>query len=208
MSEVITTPAPQVAVERKSRIEEVFDQNFIELLRLVSRNPLVRALILKLTGKMPGQEHETFEQIKEWVEINCEKRARPSPKGRNRSVVHEGISINVEFSDIEYGRASYSVHRAGSGEFHVSAEDMVEIIQEAIEAGEGLEEVIEVVAGKIENDGWDQCDPSMDDYGEYDYDDHEGDEHNDSETDFNRNEIRNVVLAFVRERHPELAAEL
>ena len=205
MSQDTTLPAP---VERKSKIEEVFDQNFIELLQLVPRNPVIRALILKLTGKIPGAECETFEQIKEWVETNCEKKARPSSKGRNRRAADDGISINVEFSDIEYGRASYSVHRSGSGEFHVSAGDLVGIIQEAVESGGGMEEIMDVIAGKIENDAWEQCDPSMDDYGEYDYDDHEGDEHDDSETDFTRGEIRSVVLAFVRERHPELAAEL
>jgi hypothetical protein len=207
MSEVTTMPVGET-VERKSKIEEVFDQNFIELLRLVPRNPLVRALILKQTGKMPESECGTYEQIREWVEVNCEKRARPSPKGRNRGTANQGITIDVEFTDVEYGQASYSMHRSGSGEFHVSAEELVEIIQEAIESGGGMEEIMDVVAQKIEDDAWEYCDPDMDDSGEFDYDNHESNDHDNNEVDFTRGDIRNAVLAFVRDRHPELAGEL
>ena len=56
MNGATTLPNPVIPGERKCRIEEVFDQNFIELLGLVPRNPFVRALILKLTKKMPGPE--------------------------------------------------------------------------------------------------------------------------------------------------------
>jgi hypothetical protein len=63
MSGTMTLPNPVIPAERKCRIEEVFDQGFIELLRLVPRNPYIRALILKLTKKMPGPECETFEQV-------------------------------------------------------------------------------------------------------------------------------------------------
>jgi hypothetical protein len=207
MSEVTTLPNPVIPVERKCRIEEVFDQNFSELLRLVPRNPYVRALILKLTGKMPGPECVTFEQIKEWVETTCEKKARKSPNRASRSA-DDGIAINVEFSETEYGRAHYSVQRSGSEAFHISAEDLTEMVQTAIDDGEGIDEIVDLIAEKIDEDAWNQCEPNLDDYGEYDYDDHEGNDYGDSETSYSKNEIRNRVLVFVRERHPELAAEL
>ena len=95
MNGTTTLPNPVIPVERRCMIEEVFDQSFIELLRLVPRNPYIRALILKLTKKMPGPECETFEQVKEWVETNCEKRTRPT-SSRSTRVVDDGISINVE----------------------------------------------------------------------------------------------------------------
>jgi len=208
MSEVMTLPAPALPVERMCRIEEVFDQNFIELLALVPRNPYVRALILKLTGKMAEPECETFEQIKEWVETTCRKKARPAPCRTNRRAAEDGIAINVEFSETEYGRACYSVRRSGSAEFHISAEDLIEMVQTAIDEGEGIDEVVNRVAEKIDEDAWNRCEPDMDDYGDYDYSDQESNDFGDSETEFSRNEIRNSVLAFVRERHPELAAEL
>lgn len=205
MSEVMTAPIP---VERKCRIEDVFDANFIELIRLVPRNPFVRALILKLTGKMPGSEQETFEQIKEWVETSCAKRARPASVRRGRNNPEGGIAINVEFSETEYGRADYSVPRSGSEEFRLDAEDLMEMVQTAVDAGEGIDEVVEVIAEKIDDDAWNHCNPDLDNYGDYDYSEHEATDSGNSETSYSRNEIRNAVLAFVRERHPELAAEL
>jgi hypothetical protein len=204
MSEALALPA--VPVERKSKIEEVFDPNFVELLRLVPRNPLVRALILKLTGKMPAPDCESFEQLKEWVEINCEKRARAS--SASKRIPEDGISISVDFSETEYGRADYSVRRSGSEDFRISAWDLVEMIHAAIGDGGGIDDIVEAVAAKIDGDAWDQCDPGMDHYGDYNYDDFEADDNGDSEIDYSKDEIRNAVLAFVRQRHPELAAEL
>ena len=208
MSEAMTLPNPVIPVERKCRIEEVFDQGFIELLRLVPRNPYIRALILKLTKKMPGPECETFEQVKEWVETNCEKKTRPAPSRATRNAGGDGISINVEFSETEYGRANYSVSRSGSEAFRMDADDLLQIVQETVADGGGINEVVEAVAGKIDDDAWNQCSPNMDNYGDYDYSDQEADDFGDSETDYSKTEIRNAVLAFVRERHPELAAEL
>jgi hypothetical protein len=208
MSEVMTAPDPAVPVERKCKFEEVFDANFLELIRLVPRNPQVRALILKLAGKLPGPECETFEQIKEWVEIHCEPRVRSLLNRTGRRVPEEGISITVEFSETEYGRADYSVPRSGSAEFQINAGDLLDMVQEAIESGGGMDEVVGVIAGKIDDDAWNQCEPDLDNYGDYDYSEHESNDSADSESSYSRNDIRNAVLAYVRERHPELAEEL
>jgi hypothetical protein len=204
MSEVMTLPAPTIPVGRKCKMEEVFEPNFIELIRLVPANPYVRALILKLTGKMPRLEHQSFEQIQEWVETTCEKKARKRAAG----VYREGISIRVEFSETEYGRATYSVRRSGTDRFQISAEDLLEIVQEAINAGGGMDEAVERIAGKIDDDAWNQCEPNMDDYGEYDYGEHNSNDSEDCETEYSQSEIRTALLAFVRDYHPELAAEV
>lgn len=208
MSEVMTAPTPVVPVERKCKFEEVFDANFLELIRLVPRNSQVRALILKLAGRLPEPECETFEQLKDWVETHCEPRARPLLNRSGRRVPEEGISITVEFSETEYGRADYSVPRSGSAEFHIDAEDLLEMVQEAIESGGGMDEVVGVIAGKIDDDAWNQCEADLDTYGDYDYSEHESNDSADSESSYSRSDIRNAVLAFVRERHPELAEEL
>ena len=208
MSEVLTAPDPVVPVARKCVFEEVFDANFIELIALAPRNPHVRALILKLTGKLPPPECATFAQLKDWVETNCEKKARPPASEQARHSREGGIVINVSFSDTEYGRADYSVRRHGSESFRIGAEDLMEIVQTAIDDGDGLDKVVEAVADKVDSDAWGECDPSLDDSGDYDYNEHEESETGDSETSCDRAEIRRAVLAFVRERHPELAAEL
>ena len=208
MSEVMTAPEPVAPVSRKCVFEEVFDANFIELIALAPRNPHVRALILKLTGKLPPPECATFAQVKDWVETNCEKKARPLPAKTGAHSREGGIVINVDFSETEYGRANYSVRRHGSESFRIGAEDLMAMVRTAIDEGDGLDEIVEAVASKIDEDAWGECDPSMDDSGDHDYSEHEESETGDSETECSRNDIRAAVLAFVRERHPELAAEL
>ena len=204
MSEVMTTPGPAVAAGPRCRIEEVFDAGFIELLRLVPRNPYVRALILKLTSKMPGPACGTFEEIKEWVETCCERRTSFQRGSRHE----DGIEVTVEFSDIEYGRADYSVSRTGRDQFHISAENLLRMVQDAVANGDGLDEIVETIAQEIDDDAWGQCEPGMEDSGDYDYSDHESRDSDSERTSYSKNEIRQAVLAFLRERHPDLAAEL
>lgn len=205
MSDVMTAP-PEV--ERKCQLEAMFDASFTELIRLVPRNPYVRALILKLVGQMPGSELETFDQLKDWLEHNCTHRVRPMPNQHRQRSADGGISINVEFSETENGRADYSVSRSGNDEFRIGAEDLIEIVQEVIEAGGSMDEVVDTIAGKIDDDAWNECDPEMDSYGDYNYSDHESSDSSDSETNYSRNDIRSAVRTFLQEQRPELMAEL
>ena len=201
MSEAATLAAP---VTNRCNIEEVFDAGFIELVRLVPRNPHVRALILKFTGKMPGPECASFEQLKGWVETNC----KPRPFAKSRDVSEGGILIQVDFSETEYGRADYSVRSSGRDQFRVGEEDLIEMVEEAVEAGDGIDEVVERISQTIEEDAWSQCEPNMEDYGEYDYSAHDMTGTDDTATDYSKSDIRQAVLLFLRERRADLAAEL
>ena len=194
-----------IAMERKCSIDEVFYPSFIELLRLVPRNPYVRALILKFTGKMPGTDCETFEQLKDWVEINCVRRIRSQ---FNTASSGSGVSVSVSFSEVEYGRASYSVERSSTENFEFEADDLLELIREKIADGGGISEVLDAIADRIDDDAWDQCSPNLDNYGDYDYCDDEATSSDSREAKFSKDAIRNAVLQFVQQRHPELAAEL
>jgi hypothetical protein len=195
------------AGQRTCRLEELFEPGFIELIRLAPRNPLVRGLILKLTGQMPP-ECATFEEVREWAESHCQKKSRPPVHGSVHPNEEEGIRIPVDFSETEYGRADYSVPRSGTDEFHLSAEELLEIIQDVIDADEGMNEIVDVIAEKIVDDAWNRCDPSLDDYGDYEYENHESNDSGNCETTCSRDQIRHRVLEFVRAHHPELAAEL
>lgn len=205
MSAVMT--APEVpAANHRCKIDEVFASPFIELLGLAPRNPVVRGLILAQTGQMPGPERTTFEQIREWVETTCNKNLRL----RNQPTVQaaEGISVTVEFSETENGRAYYSVDRSGSAEFALDADELVEMVREAIEANAGLDGVIEMIAGRINDDAWDRCEPDLNDYGEYEYDEHNSGDSSNGNTEFSRTQIRERLREFLRERHPQLLEEL
>jgi hypothetical protein len=203
MSAVAELP---VAPERKCRIEEVLSGSFIELIGLAPKNPYVRAIILAETGKMPAPECETPEQIKEWVEVTCDKKAVP-PK-RNQSGSDTAFSITVDFSETEYGRADYSVSRSGSDEFHVERDELMEIVETAIDNGESIDDVVQSISDKIHEDAWGQCDPNLDDYGDYDYSEHDSNDSGDCKEEFSTNQIRERLMFFLRENHPELAEQL
>ena len=206
MSAALTPPAPAA---RKCLIGQVLGPQMLALLERVPGNPQVRALVLKLAGKLPPPECETFEQVKEWVELNCGPRKLPvSTTAASRRQAEPGIHIMVRFAETEYGRADYSVRRHAREEFHLDADDLMELVRTAIENGDSLDEIVEAAARKIDDDAWEVCDPSMDDTGDYDYSNHDVSDTEDCETTFDRGDLRRVILAFLRERHPELAAEL
>ena len=191
----------------RCRLAEIFEPGMIALLQLAPRNPLVRALILKLTGRMPGAECGTFEQLQDWIEFHCERRVIVSGPPSGRSDPANGIHINVEFTETEYGRADYKVSRSGSDQFQVGAEALSQIVRDAIAAGGGIDDVVDLIAEQVEDDAWSQCDPTLEDCDDHDYSNHDSTSTENSETTCSKSEIRAAVLAFVRERHPELAAE-
>jgi hypothetical protein len=206
MSVVLTPPAP---VARKCLISHLLGPQVLALLERVPGNPQVRALVLKLAGKLPPSECETFEQVRDWIETHCEPRKAAVPsRPAARRQVEEGIRLTVRFGDTEYGRADYSVRRHAREEFHLDAEDLMELVRTAVENGDGLDEIVEAAAQKIDDDAWEVCDPSMEDDGDYDYTNHDVSSTEDCETTFDRGDLRRLILVFLRERHPELAAEM
>jgi len=194
------------APERKCAIDQVFDASFIELLELVPTNPFVRAWVLKFTGKLPPEDCVTFELLKDWVEFNCVKRTRP--KTKTNSQADDGIGILVHFSETEYGRANYTVDRSGEDTFQVGQDELLALVQEAIDAGGGLSEVVDQIATRIDDDAWNECDPSMESYGDYDYDEHDSNDSGNGEINYSREQIQARVLAFLQNHHPELAQQL
>jgi hypothetical protein len=176
-------------VINRCKIDEVFASPFIELIGLAPRNPVVRGLILSQTGRLPEPERVTFEQIKEWVETTCDKKIRPP--NAPRSQAGDGFAIKVDFSETEHGRAHYSVGRSGSDEFALDADELVEMVQKAIDA-----------------EAWNRCEPNLDDYGDYEYDEHESNDSGNADVEFSRTQVRDRLLGFLRERHPGLLEEL
>ena len=203
MNAVMTTPdSPAV----RCQIDDVFGGPFIELMTLAPKNPVVRGLILAQTRKLPGPECETFEQIKSWVEMNCEKKSRPHDETRAPS--RDGIVVKVEFSEREYGRANYSVPRSGTDEFILDADELIEMVQAAIDDGEGVNGVVDKIAEEINDNAWNRCDPSLDDSGDYSYEEHESSDSDNAEIEFSRTQVRDRLLIFLRANHPNLLEEL
>jgi hypothetical protein len=186
---------------RRCQIEEVFHGSFIELLSMAPLNPIVRGLILAITRKMPPLECQTFEALKEWVETSCDKRIRPAAAP---TAPGEGVMFPVEFSDREYGRCSYSVRRHGNEEFRLEDEELVEYAQDAIESGGRLDLLVARVMAVIKDCAWDRCDPSMDDYGDYDHDEHDSSDTENGSVSVSRPLVRDRLVAYLQTQHPEL----
>lgn len=190
----------------RCRIDEVFAGPFIELIALAPKNPVIRGLILSQTRKLPGPECETFEQIKSWVETTCDRRFRPPNEAKGAS--GDAIRINVTFSETENGRAHYSVSRSGSDDFALEEDELLDMVRETIAAGDGVDTVVEKIAKEIDSDAWNRCDPSLDNYGDYDYEEHDSGDSSDAEIEFSRTQVRDRLLGFLRENHPGLLEEL
>lgn len=208
MSAVLDPPAPAA---RKCLLGQVLGPQVLALLERVPRNPQVRALVLKHAGQLPPPECATFEQVRDWIEMHCEPRegaTTTAPPPARSAGGEEGIRVTVSFSDREYGRADYSVPRHSRDEFHLAADDLMELVQNSLRNGDGLDEIVEAAAQQIDDNAWEECDPSMEDDGDYDYSNHDVSATEDSEVSFDRGDLRRAILTFVRERHPELAAEL
>ena len=189
-------------IERRCQIEEVFTTSFIELLRMAPRNAIIRGLVLSLTRKMPPEACHTYDQMKEWVEFNCDKRSR------RVGGTGDGVAMTVQFEDREFGRASYSVTRYGSETFHIEAGDIEDAAREAVEDGQRLDALVSTLASRIKEDAWEQCSPCMDDYGDYDYAEHDQEDAENREIEFSKPELRQRVIAFLQEHHPDLLEEL
>jgi hypothetical protein len=194
----------EAPVAVRCRIEEVFTRSFIDLVAMAPQNCIVRGLILALTRKMPPEECQSFDQVKAWVEANCEKRFGKVQHGANPA-----ISIDVEFWDKESGRASYSVDRTGHDTFELDAMEVLEIAQDSVAEGRKLDAMVESLAAKITNDAWDRCSPCMDNEdSDYEYSDHDGQDIEKGRVRFARPALKAELLRFLGEHHPDLLEEL
>jgi hypothetical protein len=205
MNAIAMMPEPVPVLERKCVIHEVLAMSLIELLKLAPRNPLVRGLILAQTGQMPPVEYETYEQIKDWVETTCQKKARPPQVSTDNDTA---VAIRVEFSEMEYGKASYSVSRSGAEDFHFTPEDLLEMAEVCVGNGDGFDALVRAIESKISHEAWEQCEPDMDNYGDYEYDSHDSDNSDNSSVEFSTTEIEELVRNYLTQHHPDLLEQL
>jgi hypothetical protein len=194
----------EAPVEVRCRIEEVFTRSFIDLLAMAPRNCIVRGLILALTRKMPPEECQSYDEVKAWVEANCEKRL-----GKGQGESNAAIRIDIKFSDTETGRASYSLGRNGQEVFELETEEIIDLAEEIAGDGGKLDGLVEAIAAKITEDAWNRCLPGMDDGdGDYDYYDHDSEDSSNRQVKFSKLTLKGELLRFLGQYHPNLLEEL
>jgi hypothetical protein len=178
---------------KKSLLSNWFRPEFVELLMTTPNNPLLRGHMMKRLKKMPPIEADTFEKLRDWVELNCEFAGQVKQLNSAYQPINTGTpptraqaagqSIEVEWygSEREYGRCDYSVRRSGRGTNTVSLETIKHLIDD--NPDEDIDGLLENIRSRFVDDG----DYEFDDYGDYDYDDHESNDSDDFELS-----IRNV----------------
>ncbi len=58
------------------------------------------------------------------------------------------------------------------------------MLESAIDSGGGMDAVVEAVAERIEEDGWNQCEPDTEACGDYDYSEHDVSNTDDSDIEY------------------------
>ena len=200
MDEAVPPP-----VVRKSELKDFFGQNFVELMAKAPTNTLVRGQIMRHTGQLPPAELDTFEKLKDWIEINVDKPKRDEPKTAVESPRTTGPTFNVLFhiSDVEMGTCSYSVSRNGEWMQEISLED----IREWIGEGLNIRHIIQRIAERAESDQdaelvWDEESKEFDSY--------DCNDHNDwsVNAEMSQASLRNALIDWLRSLDPELCNTL
>jgi hypothetical protein len=188
-------PDPNAPV-KKCQIEKVLQPTVLELLKLAPANPVARAHALNNLKRALPDECKTFDEIKAWVELNCEPKSPISPatapSTRRRNTAFE---IEVSSSEIESGTASYTCSRSGCNDVPITVEEIEEALNNATDLEgvvDALEEVIREKAGEY---------ISMES-SDFEYDNEELTGSDDYSTEWSRRTLMRLVGEWISDNRP------
>lgn len=153
---------------RKCAIEKAVGGTLLNSLKLAPSNPVYRGLLLNKVGKLPPDDIQTYEQLKDWVEFNC---GYDTPKAvvMPTPITPAGFTVNIDYSQFETGRCDYSVEASGRGQITISNEDLMNAVRGATDLDDVIASIQECVSDVV----WDNQ-PDMEvDVDTYTYSRHE-----------------------------------
>lgn len=146
-------------VVRKSELKDFFGANFIELMKVAPLNSLVRGQIMKHTGQLPALELDTFDKLKDWIEINMDKTKKLDPWAKLQtpsSIIAQerGPSFELMFdvTDLEYGSCHYRNNRKGTWCEVNTLENIRELIEEGLTTAQIIRKIEEWAVEEQEAD--------------------------------------------------------
>lgn len=156
-----------VPVVRKSELKDFFGQNFIDLMMTSPNNTLVRGQIMKHTGQMPDPALDTFDKLKDWIEINIAKpksdldKFKESLSGGRPTTARPVFELNLKIAETELGTCWYSVRRHSEFVEDTSIDDILDWIND----GAGASDILNNITSGVEENGggdieWSQEGPS------------------------------------------------
>jgi len=196
------------------QFESIATKQLADLARLAPNSVQVKGMIVAVFGCMPPENQTfTFEQLKEWVETNSTVEVGYTPPKPTEVAVNltpeqrallqqpavgpqATLTIPLTFSDVERGRACYSVARHGSGNILINRGDIEEFMSES----GGVRELIDELRCHISDNAW-ECEPEMEEVGEAIYERIETEDHSDRDhiIELSDGRLREEVLSFIRQ---------
>jgi hypothetical protein len=197
-------------------IEYQIPKESLDLIRAAPLNPVSRGILLKYVKKPCPDSCKTFANVKNWVEengnninlqassaeANTLQQMNPAPApppARARPAV--AFSIDVLYSETESGSATYDCTNSGSGPVEITEEYLLRIANRTAERGNGMDAVMEALAGDMEELAREQLSFEAEDY---EYNNHESSDATDQNADYSSTALRERVGAYLLENHPNL----
>lgn len=201
-------------------LEEAVPPTLIALMKSAPQNPTLHGHLMVMFGKLPPPGLETFNQLKDWVEFNCERivltgnlaRAYIVPKNvlanyerpsgyqildveaiRTHAPI---LQVNLNCGETEYGSASYTVDRRWNFTSTFSELELDRIIRAAATNHGRMSDVINDIVDQAREDAQDN-DPG-DGYGDYAYEPREA---NDTEDSYanprDLGQLKNTLIEYI-----------
>lgn len=139
-------------------VDQVLPAPLIKLLQASPGNPIVRTQVLAAIKREIPAEHQTYEQISNWIEatydgppalgwgVQEDNTPRPTPVMTTRRVdpatTGRVIALTVDASDVEVGTCNYQYNRYGEAQVDLTADDIIE----AMDGQDDIDDVIHTIS--------------------------------------------------------------
>lgn len=186
--ELVDQESAAEILKRKCSITALLGKSLVELLQAAPLNPTGRARILAITGQMPPDTITTYDELKAWVESNCEPKTKPGgPVRPGAPQPLNGIVVQVRFREDETGSCSYSCLNTALANYEITPD----MINNLMDEGGNLNDLANEILTHIQEHAWDDVDPDMESC------DYEHDDYNTSGTDNRRTDLYNGTTDLV-----------
>lgn len=193
---------------KKCDLDKVVQKELIALLKQAPLNPHVRTLIHAQILKPIPEEAKTFEEIKNWIELNIEPRAAQTlaevlAQGRVDPPQGPEFHERITYSEQQWGNCHWSAEMSGTNTYSLSRQSLRDAAIEADGDWNGFCE-------QVEEELREQCNennPDLDPVDGYDHSDYDTNGSDDSSVDFQQG-LRTRLAQWMRANLPEQADEL
>jgi hypothetical protein len=200
-------PVEKVVPDGKThicKIEQMINESVIKLLQAAPKNPTVRAMTLQLLKKPIPESCQSFEEIKDWIEINF---TPPFAFGEVKPVENRSFTIPATVRGVISGNARYALDASGEGRVPFTEAYVLERANAMIRSSKGLEALHTIIAIHAEEMAHEYIQMSSEG-GDYEYSNHNDRDSEPQGAEVNEAAARQALESFLETFHPELLNNL